>query len=229
MTNARSTAADRIRTTLADEIAVGVLHPGVALDEAGLAERFGVSRTPIREALRQLQAIGFVEARPHQTALVRRFTAQRLTEMFRVMADLEALCARYAAGNARSARAEISAAHIACRDAAAAGDYDAYAARNVVFHELIYALSSNGFLAEIARSVRQQVAPFRRAQFGTQGRLLQSVAEHQAVVEAILAGDGEAAAQAMARHIESVRASVGEIAPALREPSAQEAGSKLAR
>src|SRR3979409_138523 len=89
--------AGELRLQLADEIVRGVLAPGSALDETDIARRFGVSRTPVREALRQLVASGLVEARAHRGAVVAQPSLERLTGMFEAMAELEALCAGLAA------------------------------------------------------------------------------------------------------------------------------------
>src|SRR5437773_10411947 len=91
------TRAEELRLQLADEIVRGALPPGAALDETDIARRFKVSRTPVREALRQLVASGLVEARAHRGAVVARPSIDRLTEMFEAMAELEALCAGLAA------------------------------------------------------------------------------------------------------------------------------------
>ena len=91
------TRAEELRLQLADEIVRGVLPPGAALDETDIARRFSVSRTPVREALRQLVASGLVEARAHRGAVVAQPSLDRLTEMFEAMAELEALCAGLAA------------------------------------------------------------------------------------------------------------------------------------
>jgi len=212
----RLTAADRVRLAIADDIVRGVIGPGVTLDEVSIAERFSVSRTPVREAIRQLEAIGFVEARPHRGAVVPLFTPEKLNEIFLVMAELEALCARLAAEAATpDEKQELQRAHIACRDAAHEGDVGRYYDLNIKFHETIYALSHNSFLAEVTVGARNRVAPFRRAQFQSLGRLIRSVEEHEAVVDAILAGDAEKAAAAMRDHLGYVRTSVDKVAPAL--------------
>lgn len=212
----RLTAADRVRLAIADDIVRGVIGPGVSLDEASIAERFSVSRTPVREAIRQLEAIGFVEARPHRGAVVPLFTPEKLNEIFLVMAELEALCARLAAEAATvEEKQALQQAHAACRDAAKEGDIGLYYDLNIKFHEMIYALSHNSFLAEVTMGARNRVAPFRRAQFQSLGRLMRSVDEHEAVVEAILAGDADAAAATMRDHLGYVRISVDKVAPAL--------------
>jgi len=220
----KQTATDRVRTVLADEIVRGVIGPGVVLDEASLAQRFEVSRTPIREAIRQLEAIGFAAARPHRGAVVPHFTPEKLTEMFVVMAEMEALCARYAALHSiPEGWAKLREAHEACRDAAEQGDIDVYYAANIHFHETVYAIGRNSFLAETTMSVRNRLAPFRKAQFGSIGRLKLSVLEHEKVVEAILAGDADTSATTMRDHMLEVRTSVGDVAPTLRHTIARRA------
>lgn len=213
----KQTATDRIRSALADAIVRGEMGPGVVLDEASLAERFSVSRTPVREAIRQLEAIGFAEARPHRGAVVPNFTPERLTEMFGVMAELEALCARSAAERATPSDLEaLDRVHADCADAARLGDIDAYYQTNLLFHETVYSVGGNSFLAEVTIGVRNRVAPFRKAQFRSLGRLLKSVEEHQRVVDAIVARNPDAAADAMRDHMLVVRASVGEVSPTLK-------------
>ena len=92
-----ATLADRARQHLADEIITGQLRPGARLDECDIAARLGLSRTPVREALRQLAAIGLAELRPHRGVIVAQPDSDHLAETFEFMADLESLCARYAA------------------------------------------------------------------------------------------------------------------------------------
>src|SRR4030095_9786100 len=94
---AKITRAEELRLQLADEIVRGALAPGAPLDETDIARRFNVSRTPVREALRQLAASGLVEARAHRGAVVARPSLDRLNGMFEAMAELEALCAGLAA------------------------------------------------------------------------------------------------------------------------------------
>jgi DNA-binding GntR family transcriptional regulator len=214
----KPTQAERIRASLADAIVRGELGPGVALDETTIAERFQVSRTPVREALRQLEAIGFAEARPHRGAVVPHFTPEKLNDMFTVMAEMEALCARYAADHIGAAeRAEVLRRHEACAAAARDGDVDEYYARNIAFHDAIYRASHNAYLVEVTLSVRNRLAPFRKLQFEGLGRLAHSLAEHDAIVQAIFRGDGEGAAALMRTHMRLVRDSVGEVSPALRD------------
>jgi DNA-binding GntR family transcriptional regulator len=200
------TRAEELRLQLADEIVRGVLPPGAALDESDVARRFSVSRTPVREALRQLVASGLVEARAHRGAVVAQPSIDRLTGMFEAMAELEALCAGLAAERmAPAERHRLEAVHEELRVLSYAGNPDRFHEVNERFHNTIYAGSQNDYIAEITLATRVRVQPFRRAQFRNLGRLAKSHAEHDRVVVAILRGDRMGAAAAMRAHIELVR------------------------
>jgi DNA-binding GntR family transcriptional regulator len=200
------TRAEELRLQLADEIVRGTLRPGSALDETDIARRFNVSRTPVREALRQLVASGLVEARAHRGAVVAQPSIARLTGMFEAMAELEALCAGLAAERMTPAeRHRLEAVHEELRVLSHAGNPDRFHEVNERFHNAIYAGSQNGYIAEITLATRVRVQPFRRAQFRNLGRLAKSHAEHDRVVVAILRGDRTGAAAAMRAHIELVR------------------------
>ncbi|HUI98240.1 MAG TPA: GntR family transcriptional regulator [Xanthobacteraceae bacterium] len=202
---ARRTRAEGLRQQLADEIMSGALAPGAALDETELARRFAVSRTPVREAIRLLDASGLVEARPHRAAVVARPTHARLIGMFEAMAELEALCAGFSAERMTGAdRIALEAAHEDLRALIQSGDPQRYHESNEMFHGTIYAGAHNQYLAELTLATRQRVAPFRRAQFRNLGRLAKSHVEHDRVVEAILRGDRARAGEAMRAHIMTV-------------------------
>src|SRR5579863_2690348 len=199
------TRAEELRLQLADEIVRGTLAPGAALDETDIARRFNVSRTPVREALRQLAASGLIEARAHRGAVVAQPSVERLSGMFEAMAELEALCAGLAAERMMpTERHQLEAIHEELRVLSHAGDPDRFHQVNERFHSAIYVGSQNGHIAEITLATRKRVQPFRRAQFRNLGRLAQSHAEHDRVVQAILRGDRNGAANAMRAHIERV-------------------------
>ena len=200
------TRAEELRLQLADEIVRGALPPGAGLDETDIAKRFNVSRTPVREALRQLAASGLIDARAHRGAVVARPSIERLTGMFEAMAELEALCAGLAAERMQpSERHRLEAIHEELRVLSYAGNPDRFHEINERFHNAIYAGSQNGYIAEITLATRVRVQPFRRAQFRNLGRLAKSHAEHDRVVVAIMRGDKTGAAAAMRAHIELVR------------------------
>jgi DNA-binding GntR family transcriptional regulator len=159
------TRADQLRRTLEEEIFTGHLKPGDRLDEQSLAQRFNVSRTPVREALRQLSASHLIEVRPRQGAVVAVITLPQ-AEGFAEAVDLES-----------------------------------YYSNNRRFHDAIYHGSHNQVLEEMTRSLHNRTAPYRRHQLNRPGRVHESLAEHKLVVAAILAGDPEASARAMHRHV----------------------------
>ena len=194
--------AEQLRESIEEAIVTGALTPGAPLDEAELSQRYQVSRTPVREALLQLAATGLVELRHRRGATVAELGAQRLIEMFEVMAEYEAMCARHAARRmSDEERAELLQAHRACEAARNDGDADRYYHLNERFHHLIYAGSHNEFLREQALALSRRLRPYRRLQLRVKGRLGASLAEHQAVVDALCAGDGDHAAQALRAHV----------------------------
>jgi len=202
----RRTRTEELRLRLSDDIVRGQLAPGAALDETELARRFSVSRTPVREAIRMLAASGLVEVRAHRAAVVARPTHEHLIGMFEVMAELESLCAGYAADRMRGAeRRALEDAHEKLRVLIQRGDPQRYYEVNEAFHATIYAGAHNSYLAELTLATRGRVQPFRRAQFRNLGRLAKSHAEHDRVVQAILRGERVLAAQNMYAHIIKVR------------------------
>jgi len=197
-----SRLADHLHRRLEEEIFAGELVPGSRLDETRLAGRFGVSRTPVREALLKLASAGLVEMRPRQGAVVAKITVQELLQMFEVMAELEAFCARLAARRMTEAeRQNLRKVHARCGKLAKRADPDAYYDANREFHEVIYAGGHNMFLEDSTRNLRNRLSPFRRFQLRHHGRLQTSWSEHDAVVQALLDGDPERAEQALRSHV----------------------------
>ena len=199
---ASGTLAVQLRAQLADDIVRGDLPPGTLLDEVGLARRFGVSRTPVREAIRELSAAGLVRAEPRRGAVVARPDAAQIEDMFAVMAELEALCAGLAAVHMRPPeRRALAELHEHLRALIHDGDPQRYHELNQQFHHAIYQGSHNDYLVEVTLTTRRRLAPFRRAQFRTVGRLALSYQEHDRVVRAIDRGERAEAQAAMRDHI----------------------------
>ncbi len=196
---------DEVARVLADDIVSGRLLPGCKLDEQMLADRFRTSRTPIREALGQLAVSGLVDKRPRRGAVVTSMTQEQILEMFEVMAELEGCCARLAAERMTAREKEaLQRLYEETGSAVRAGDREAYQADNFRFHNAIYAGAHNRSLMETTLEMRRRAAPFRRAQFWVIGRLDSSFEEHGAVVEAIIAGDGDRAAVLIRDHLNKV-------------------------
>ena len=192
----------RIRRVLENAIVEGRFPPGARLDPELLAREFDCSRTPIREALQQLEASGLVRVFPKRGTFVSELTADELAERFEVMAEIEAACARLAARRITDAElTEFEAVHAACRALAEAGDVDAYYLRNSDFHHCIYHATHNAFLEQEASRLHAVLQPYRRMQLRVRNRMTRSLAEHDEVLAAIRSGDGEAAAKAMRDHV----------------------------
>lgn len=192
----------KLRDQIENGIVSGEFPAGRRLDETQLATRFGVSRTPVREALIQLGAIGLIEIRPRRGAIVVEPAPHRIYEMFEVMAELEAMAGAHAARRyTDDDRAALEAAHCRCLRSAEAGDADAYYYDNEVFHEAVYAASHNGFLQEQCLALHRRLRPYRRLQLRVRNRMETSLAEHERVVKAILSGDSNGAAAALRTHV----------------------------
>lgn len=223
----RPTLADDLRRRLADAIMAGELPPGSRLDEHDLAERYGMSRTPVREALRQLAAVGLAEYRPHRGVIVAFPEQQRIAEMFEVMSELEALCARLAALRMDAGeRREFEALHRRSLEHVRDGRIEDYDAANLAFHATLYRGAHNHFLEETTLSVRRRVQPFRRSQFRVLGRLGNSFAEHDRIVEAVLRGDAQAAEASMREHVSKVSVASVTLIEGRRQQQTDEPGSE---
>ncbi len=223
--------AQRVRLALEKDILLFTLQPGDRLDEVGLAKRFGTSRTPVREALRQLAASGLVEIKAHRGAQVARLSIPQLLEMFEFMAALEGVCARFAAERASAAEvAAIRAAHQQCLSYVKSDDADGFYRANTAFHEAIYSASHNSYAAEQTLFLRNRLAPYRRFQLRRNNRPLESFREHGEILEAIAAGDGQRAENITRRHIDvqgaNFAALVSSVPPQyLHSPGIAKAGS----
>lgn len=188
--------------TLEQEIITGHLRPGYRLDENSVAQRFQVSRTPVREALRHLASIGLVEVRPRRGAIVAAPGLKDLLEMFEVMAVLEGMCGRLAARRfSQEERDELRKLHAQSRRFVDRDDADGYYDANVAFHEAIYLGGKNRFLADQTRNLRNRLAPYRRLQLRRRNRLADSYDEHGQILDAIVAGDEQRVDDLLQSHV----------------------------
>lgn len=200
------TRTDEIVNRLTQSIITKRLAPGMALDEISLAQDFSVSRTPVREALRQLAASGLVELRPHRAPIVANADEARLSDMFDIMAELESLCATRACQHmSAEERHVLEIHHHQMGDMVRNADMNAYRNANMVFHAMIYDGAHNGYLRELALGTRERLAPHRGVQLEAPARLATSYAEHGEIVTAILQGDALKAALAARQHLDLTR------------------------
>lgn len=211
----RGSLAASVCQRIADEIALGHFVPGSKLDEVMLAERFQVSRTPVREALKQLAIMGLVDCRPNRGSVVAAMSIEQLDQMFEAIGELEAACARHAAlrmtPGDRDLLRELQAEG---RAAMQASDFERYDAANLALHSAIIRGSYNPVLIETASSLRHRVAPFRRTQFRNMERMGESFEEHAVIVEAILTFDAVTTYRQMRTHLQSARTATARVAPA---------------
>jgi DNA-binding GntR family transcriptional regulator len=197
-----TTIAAEVGRRIADDILRGRILPGAKLDEQTLATRFKVSRTPVREALRQLLATGLVESIPHRGAVVTSFGPERLSQLYEAIGEIESTCARLATQRMSAIeRKELQLAMKPLQQAAAHGDGRAYLDRSDALHQVIHRGSHNVFLMELARGYRMRSLPFRSLKPYTRERMRVSYGEHGRVIAAVLAHDAEDAARAMREHV----------------------------
>lgn len=200
----RGGRATEIRDSLQDEIESGKLPPGSALDERALAQRFQVSRTPVREALQQLAARGLVRIAPRQGVTVSKLSISQVRATMEGIGELEATCAKLAARRVDDElRKRIDEALQMCQDAAVVGGTEEYNAANLHFHEVIYTGSRNPYLAGLIRAARRQIHRYRLRDFITKAQINQSLQDHHKVARAIQEGDEVAAAAQMLLHVPS--------------------------
>jgi DNA-binding GntR family transcriptional regulator len=196
-----STLAEEVQETLADLIVSGALKPGARLDEAALAARFQISRTPLREAFKGLAGSGLVEMRGQRGAFVAVISLPVLIEMFQIMSVMEGLCAKHAARRATAVqRAQLREIHDRLTEVLSS-DHEQFYEVNREFHDALYAASNTTYLAEQTRALRRRVSIYRRHVTFQPGRMAATIGEHLAIIDAIERFDAEAAFATAADHV----------------------------
>lgn len=192
----------RIEITLMDEIGAGEIEPGTRLDETRLAARFGVSRTPIREALSRLTAQGILVPGEKRGVFVAEYSREELSQIFEAMHEIESACARIASQRlSLFSRSDIEAAQADCEVAAESGDRTAYMRANEAFHKAIYRATGNPYMAELASDFRRRTGPFRAKKFATHQDLLNSAESHRELIANIFSEDSAIASKGMRNHM----------------------------
>jgi len=194
--------AERLRTRIyAHELA-----PGTWVDEQALAIEYGISRTPLREALKVLASEGLVMLKPRRGCYVTELSEQDLDDIYPVMALLEGRCAAEATVKASAADIHrLEAIHETLERHAVAGDTDHFFEANQEFHNVLQELAGNRWLKQLIDDTRKMLKLTRRDSLRLEGRLKQSLVEHRAVLAAIQRRDAAAAGQAMHDHLLSGR------------------------
>ena len=192
--------------TIMQWIDIGRLRPGDPIDEAALADEFGVSRTPVREALLQLEAVGLIRRHPRKGATLFKPTLEEFLAILEVHAKLEGQAAGLAARRLSAGWAErLEAAVLACEvHAAAKGDAepDGYYQLNLRFHETVALAAGNPFLTEMIKTNARKLLAYYRARYHYAGTIARSAQEHREIAGLIVSRDAVGAEAMMQRHVQ---------------------------
>ena len=195
-------ASDKIRLEIENSIKSATLLPGDPIDEAELASQYKVSRTPIREALIQLQAQGMLTSLPRGGMVVAKMDLQQLLSLWELLAELEGVAVRLACQRMTpEERNGIAMHHERSLKVAEADDIAGWQESNLRFHELIYRASRNPYLRQEVLRMRARTGYYRQHAFGALGQIRTSFEPHGQIVRAFNNNDGEAASIAMLAHM----------------------------
>jgi len=182
------------------------LPPGTWIDEQKLAEQYGISRTPLREALKVLASEGLVQLKPRRGCYVTEISAEDLDDIFPLMAMLEGRCALEAVKRAKRADVDaLNAVHAKLEASARDERIEAFFEANQEFRQMIQELSGNRWLLMVIQDLRKVLKLSRMHSLSLEGRLQQSLEEHRVIMDAIAAGQAEVAEKAMHDHLLSGR------------------------
>ena len=199
-------ASDKIRQVIEAAIKDGLLLPGDPIDEAVLAAEHQVSRTPIREAMIQLQTQGILNSLPRGGMVVAKMDLQQLLSLWELLAELEGVAARLACQRMQPEELQaILQTHLDSEQAVLAEDMAAWQDSNLRFHELIYRATRNPYLRQEVLRRRTRTGFYRRHAFAALGKIRSSFEQHRPVVEAFQRHDPEGAAAAMLEHMRPAR------------------------
>ena len=201
----RELVLDAIREAIIN----GTLKPRERLMEIQLAEELGVSRTPVREALRKLELEGFIVMVPRKGAYVADISFKDIADVFEIRAALEALAAGLAAERITDEELEEMERLVAEKaEAIANQDMEKLIKVDTMFHEAIYKASRNQRLTSIISNLREQIQRYRTSSLAYPGRMQRSLEEHRSIVEAIQSRDSQIAQQVAREHIENAENSI---------------------
>ncbi len=204
MTLTRSVLHEQVRDVLLDRILSGEYQPGHRLVEMQLANELGTSQAPVREALRELQSLRFVESEPYRGTRVREINAEELAEIYPVRAALEELAAREAAGRLEGRVGELEREFEAMREAADRDDLKELAAHDAAFHRLIVEAAGNRVLLDTWRTLRVEARVVVTA-LKTDIDLHELAELHRPLLRALEEGSPEGAGGALRQHFELLR------------------------
>jgi len=197
------TLAAIVQQKIINDISRGVLPPGMRLEEIDIAARYDVSRTPVREALRQLAALGMVDIKLRQGVVVAERSLDHFTNLLEVIADLEASGARYAATRMTEAeRMRLCAVQTDMAQIVARGQTVRFDRTNRLLHQIVHEGAHNDALSRSIEQMRMRTLPYTRAEFISERQRMEiSHMEHHGIVQAIMRREAEGAYHAMRLHV----------------------------
>jgi DNA-binding GntR family transcriptional regulator len=196
------TLVEKLTAAIQVDILEGRLRPGDRLEEIALSQKYEVSRTPIREALRQLAATQLVELRPRLGAVVASPTAGEVVDLFELVAELEGMAARLAVERLDDSNLiAIEKAHATCQSAAKGNDAAAYYHVNRTFHSAIHSAAKNLVLLDEIEALDKRLSPYRRFITFRAGRTQTALREHDEILHAIQKRDPAKAGLSMRDHV----------------------------
>lgn len=197
--------SQKVYRALKTEIIKGSLKPGTKLSEGKIAEQMGVSRTPVREALKELAAEGFVKMNPNQAVVVSNTSVEDVQEVLQIRGVLEGLAARLSATIINGEEIiELERYIKQMENFTNKNDALSYSEADAEFHELILNICGNKRLIQIRKNLSDQAHRYRIRSLNIPGRLKYSLKEHRKIVEALKRKDSEQADRLSQKHIENV-------------------------
>jgi DNA-binding GntR family transcriptional regulator len=189
--------------TLREAIRTGVLQPGERLMEIKLAEELGVSRTPVREAIRKLELEGYVIMMPRRGTYVANLSIRDINEVFEIRTSLDSLASGLAAERITDEELErLERLLVMIGEYIEAGNMEKIVETDTEFHDILYQASRNSRLIGIIMNLREQLTRFRAMSMAYPGRLKETLEEHSRIVEAIAQGNAKLAQKASELHME---------------------------
>ena len=190
--------------SLREAIRSGILKPGERIMEIQLAEELGVSRTPVREAIRKLELEGYVVMMPRRGTYVASMSIRDINEIFEIRTALESLSNGLAADHITDDELEhLQRLLVIIGGYIKEGNIEKIVETDIEFHDLLYHAARNERLVGIISNLRDQLTRFRTLSMSYPGRLEETLEEHRLIVDAIASGDRKAASRAAERHMEN--------------------------
>lgn len=213
--------------SIRDAIRKGILKPGERIMEIQLAEELGVSRTPVREAIRKLELEGYVVMMPRRGTYVANMSIRDISEIFEIRTALESLSNGLAAERITPEELEhLQRLLVMISSYIETKDMDKIVETDIEFHDLLYHAARNSRLVGIISNLRDQLTRFRTLSMSYPGRLEATLDEHRMIVEAIAQGDGRAAKKVAEKHMENSEKTLLKAMDAIKKKQAKEKASK---